>query len=116
MIRNLEATLQVAEELQQLGVALNIDDFGTGYSSLSRLHQLPIHALKIDRSFVQNLEKSQAAREIIGAVIALGKSLRLDVVAEGVETATQAAQLIDLGCRYGQGYLFYPPLPINRLS
>lgn len=115
MIRNLEATLQVAEELQQLGVALNIDDFGTGYSSLSRLHQLPIHALKIDRSFVQSLEQSQAAQEIIGAVIALGKSLRLDVVAEGVETATQAAQLIDLGCRYGQGYLFYPPLPIDCL-
>ncbi|WP_298976434.1 EAL domain-containing protein [uncultured Thermosynechococcus sp.] len=115
MIRNLEATLQVAKELQQLGVALNIDDFGTGYSSLSRLHQLPIHALKIDRSFVQSLENSQAAQEIIGAVIALGKSLRLDVVAEGVETATQAAQLINLGCRYGQGYLFYPPLPIERL-
>ncbi|MFN4065674.1 MAG: EAL domain-containing protein [Thermosynechococcus sp.] len=115
MIRNLEATLQVAEELQQLGVALNIDDFGTGYSSLSRLHQLPIHALKIDRSFVQSLEQSQAAQEIIGAVIALGKSLRLDVVAEGVETATQAAQLIDLGCRYGQGYCFYPPLPVDCL-
>ncbi len=115
MIRNLEATLQVAEELQQLGVALNIDDFGTGYSSLSRLHQLPIHALKIDRSFVQSLGQSQAAQEIIGAVIALGKSLHLDVVAEGVETVAQAAQLIDLGCVYGQGYLFYPPLPIDRL-
>ncbi|MFN4279665.1 EAL domain-containing protein [Thermosynechococcus sp.] len=115
MIRNLEATLQVAEKLQQLGVALNIDDFGTGYSSLSRLHQLPIHALKIDRSFVQSLEQSQAAQEIISAVIALGKSLHLDVVAEGVETATQAAQLIALGCLYGQGYLFYPPLPIDRL-
>jgi len=115
MIRNLEATLQVAEELQQLGVALNIDDFGTGYSSLSRLHQLPIHALKIDRSFVQSLEESRAAQEIIGAVIALGKSLRLDVVAEGVETAVQAAQLMDLGCLYGQGYFFYPPLPIDRL-
>ncbi|XFA72092.1 EAL domain-containing protein [Thermosynechococcaceae cyanobacterium Okahandja] len=115
MIRNLEATLTVAEHLQQLGVALNIDDFGTGYSSLSRLHQLPIYALKIDRSFVANLGSNPAAAEIIGAVVALGKSLNLGVVAEGVETPAQAEHLLALGCCYGQGYGFYPPMPLSCL-
>ncbi len=116
MIRNLEATLTVAEQLQQLGVALNIDDFGTGYSSLSRLHQLPIHALKIDRSFVANLGRNPAAAEIIGAVVALGKSLNLGVVAEGVETSAQVEKLQALGCRYGQGYGFYAPMPLGAIS
>jgi diguanylate cyclase (GGDEF)-like protein/PAS domain S-box-containing protein len=115
MIRNLEATLAVAEQLQQLGVALTIDDFGTGYSSLSRLHQLPIYALKIDRSFVVNLGHTAAAAEIIGAVVALGKSLNLGVVAEGVETPAQAEQLLALGCCCGQGYAFYPPMPLGDI-
>jgi EAL domain-containing protein (putative c-di-GMP-specific phosphodiesterase class I) len=97
--------------IKRLGVGLAIDDFGTGYSSLSYLRQLPLSVLKIDQSFVHDLETNPEDRTLAGSIIALGHSLGLGVVAEGVETVAQRDILIELGCRVAQGYLFSRPLP-----
>jgi diguanylate cyclase (GGDEF)-like protein len=101
--------------LAEIGVFLSIDDFGTGYSSLSYLRQLPAKQLKIDRSFVSDLEVSQDARAIVRAVIELAHALSLRVVAEGVETEGQRAILVDLGCDELQGFFFAKPMPANVL-
>ncbi len=92
------------------GVRLSMDDFGTGYSSLGYLRQLPVHQLKLDKSFVIDLESDAAARELASAVIRIGDSLKLAVVAEGVENEAQRCFLLSQGCRMGQGYLFSRPL------
>ena len=96
--------------LKTAGVQLVMDDFGTGYSSLSYLHKLPITGLKVDRSFVMRLEQSGPAAEAVRAIIALAKGLGLTVTAEGIETAAQRIQLLNLGCSHGQGYLFAKPM------
>lgn len=101
-------TIQL-ERLRKLGINLSLDDFGTGYSSLSYLHHLPINTLKVDRSFVENLGNHQD--KIVQTVITLAHGLDMDTVAEGVETAAQLAHLKTLGCEFGQGYLFSPPVP-----
>lgn len=115
MIHNLDITLRIAQQLQDLGVALNIDDFGIGYSSLSRLHSLPINALKIDRSFTLGLGEHQPSIDIVAAIIALGRSLKMEIIAEGVETLGQSEHLQKLGCTYGQGYFFYRPAPLDQI-
>ncbi|MGE8364290.1 sensor domain-containing protein [Cupriavidus sp.] len=92
------------------GVRLSMDDFGTGYSSLGYLRQLPVHQLKLDKSFVIDLESDAAARELASAVIRIGDSLKLAVVAEGVENEAQRQFLLSQGCHMGQGYLFSRPL------
>lgn len=98
------------------GVSLAMDDFGTGFSSLSHLHRLPIGELKLDRSFVYDLERDNTSRTLSRAVIGLGESLRLTVVAEGIETEGQRRILKQLGYHVGQGYLFSPPLPPDELE
>ena len=101
----------VLRKLRELGVKLHMDDFGTGYSSLSYLHQFPLDALKIDRSFVSSQGSAGIANpEIVHSVIALARNLGLEVIAEGIETEEQERQLRALGCTNGQGYRFARPL------
>ena len=111
-----ESTLRVFERLGRIGVRVSIDDFGTGYSSLSYLRQLRTSELKIDRSFVHDLETSADARAIVDAVVKLAHSLGLKVVAEGVETSGQRDVLKALNCDELQGYLFARPMPPTVMS
>lgn len=103
---------QTLKRIKALGVRLCIDDFGTGYSSLSRLHEFPIDTLKIDRSFVQRL--NQNSLETVQMIITLAHGLRMDVVAEGIETETELEILRQLGCEFGQGYWYAPPLDATQ--
>jgi diguanylate cyclase (GGDEF)-like protein len=112
-------TLQVAgklRRLKELGVRLALDDFGTGYSSLSYLRRFPIDVLKIDKSFVDGIATSAEDRAVAGAIIQLGQTLRLEVVAEGLETAEQVHVLRELSCPTGQGYHFGRPRPVDRIA
>jgi len=106
----IESALPLLGELRELGVGLAIDDFGTGYSSLSHLSALPIDTLKIDRSFVHRLRTGSNDAAVVQAVVVLGNSLGKSVVAEGIETPSQFAQLQSLGCEFGQGYHLSRPL------
>jgi diguanylate cyclase (GGDEF)-like protein/PAS domain S-box-containing protein len=96
--------------LRSFGVKLYIDDFGTGYSSLSYLHRLPVDALKIDRSFISEMDGGGERSEIVRTIVTLARTLRMDVAAEGIETAEQVTRLRALSCHYGQGFFFSEPL------
>ena len=109
-------TLNVLDDLRQLGILLSIDDFGTGYSSLSYLKHLPADTLKIDRSFIQDMPDDEDAVAIVTGIMALAHSLRLSVVAEGVETAAQQDTLTRLKCDSMQGYYFSKPLPAEVIE
>ena len=115
VMENAEAAATMLTQLRALGVELSIDDFGTGYSSLSYLHRFPINTLKIDRSFISQMHSTENA-EIVHTIITLARSLEMDVVAEGVETGEQLAQLRALGCDYAQGFYFSRPLPAADAS
>ena len=110
VMQNAEQIIDVLRKIKELGVRISIDDFGTGYSSLSYLHRLPIDTLKIDRSFVSTMEDGTENGEIVRTVIALAKALKLNVIAEGIESVHQLHQLRILGCEYGQGFLFSRPV------
>lgn len=99
------------EQLRQQGVRVSLDDFGTGFASLTHLQRLPVDEIKIDRSFVADLGRDRSGTAIVKSMIHLGQNMGVDVVAEGVETAAQAALLKEWGCRFAQGYYFYRPLP-----
>ena len=105
----------IFSELKALGVRLDIDDFGTGYSSLSRLQRFPVDTLKIDRSFISLVDTDVETAEIVRVIIMLARGLRLEVVAEGVETQAQADWLKDTGCEFAQGYLFSKPVPSEAI-
>ncbi len=111
LMERIDSALETLVRLHQLGVGLSVDDFGTGYSSLSYLSSLPIGSLKIDASFVRRLQANGKDSEIVRAVIQLGSALGKVVIAEGIETRTQADLLRELGCEMGQGYLLSHPLP-----
>ena len=102
--------IETMNAIRELGVGLSLDDFGTGYSSLSRLAHLPIRELKIDRSFMRDVETDPGARAIVTTVVRVGQSLQLTVVAEGVETDGQRKLLAELGCDVVQGFLYAPAL------
>ena len=111
-----ERTLPTLTAIAQLGVDLAVDDFGTGYSSLSYLKRFPLTALKIDQSFVRDLETDASDAALVRAIIAMAKSLRLRVIAEGVETEAQRTLLSRSGCREFQGYLFSPPVADEKFA
>ncbi|NIJ07669.1 PAS domain S-box-containing protein/diguanylate cyclase (GGDEF)-like protein [Sphingomonas vulcanisoli] len=110
-----ESVIAIFRRLRELGVGLAIDDFGTGYSSLRSIDRFPISEIKIDRSFTQDLRTSQTKRILVEAIVALGKALSARVVAEGIETVEQKEELKEMGCLFGQGYLFSHPLPAEEL-
>jgi len=116
LIANAEETEKVLTSLNRLGVSLHMDDFGTGYSSLNHLHHLPFDVLKIDRSFVQRMNAGQQPLQIVQTILELARVLGMDVVAEGIETEEQLQLLQQMGCRYGQGFLFSPPLPASEIE
>jgi EAL domain-containing protein (putative c-di-GMP-specific phosphodiesterase class I) len=103
-------------DLRAEGVELHVDDFGTGHSSLSSLHELPVDALKIDRSFVARMQSSQRSRELVGIMVTMGARFGLDVIAEGIETEDEAAALAELECPLVQGYLFSRPVPASEAT
>ncbi|MGC1215453.1 MAG: bifunctional diguanylate cyclase/phosphodiesterase, partial [Micromonospora sp.] len=114
-LSQLDVVDQVLSRLRESGVRLALDDFGTGYSSLSLLSRIPVHELKIDRSFVTAMDSSAEAAAVIRSTLDLGRSLDLAVVAEGVESEPQRRALWELGCIAGQGHLFARPLPAGTL-
>jgi diguanylate cyclase (GGDEF)-like protein/PAS domain S-box-containing protein len=114
LIERGEEAVAILNRIRAIGVRLSIDDFGTGYSSLSYLKRFPIDKLKIDQSFVRDITSNASAAEITSTIIAMGRSLKLSVLAEGVETPSQLAFLEHHGCDYYQGYLFSRPLPAEQ--
>jgi diguanylate cyclase (GGDEF)-like protein/PAS domain S-box-containing protein len=116
LMRDADEAVSVLHALRELGLHFEIDDFGTGYSSLSYLKRFPVETLKIDRSFVDELDQRSENAAIVRAIIGLGDSLGLSIIAEGVERPAQAARLQALGCHLAQGYLFGRPLPARLLG
>jgi EAL domain-containing protein (putative c-di-GMP-specific phosphodiesterase class I) len=110
-----EQALNIFRELKQLGVRISLDDFGTGYSSLSYFRKFPFDKVKIDRSFVSDLD-GFSSKEIVRSVLELSRSLGIAVVAEGVETTVQLNTLRELGCQLVQGYLVSRPQPVDKFA
>jgi diguanylate cyclase (GGDEF)-like protein/PAS domain S-box-containing protein len=115
MMQNADAAIRTLQQLRSLGVRISVDDFGTGYSSLSFLKRFPIDTMKVDQSFVRDVVDDDDDASIVRAIVAMGRSLRLKVVAEGIETASQLALLRSEGCHLGQGYHFSRPLEFEVL-
>lgn len=113
LMHDFEQTRDILMELTSLGVTIALDDFGTGYSSLSYLRQFPLNVLKIDRSFVIDMDTEQQAHDIVTAIVHLALSLELKIVAEGIETQSHFNGLKALGCHLGQGYFMCRPMPMN---
>lgn len=110
LMDNLEAATKILLALREKKIQLSIDDFGTGYSSLSYLHRFPVDTLKIDRSFIEQMQSNQGNSAIVKTIVALAHALNMDVIAEGIETTSQLTQLKLLKCEHGQGYYFSKPL------
>lgn len=110
LMADVETNLRILRRLADLGLRVAVDDFGTGYSSLAQLTRLPVNVLKIDRAFVDGIEKNEESRTIVRAVMGIGRSLGLKLVAEGVETGAQHRELCTYGCDLIQGYYFHRPL------
>ncbi len=114
IMEDVEKSLVVLSEIKQRYIALGIDDFGTGYSSLSYLHQFPFDTLKVDRSFVVEMEKDEKNKQIIETIVTLAHTLHKQVIVEGIETKEQLDQIKQLGCEFGQGDYFAKPLPAEE--
>jgi EAL domain-containing protein (putative c-di-GMP-specific phosphodiesterase class I) len=116
VLQEADQVIEKMHRLRGLGLSFSIDDFGTGYSSLSYLQRLPLRELKIDKTFVQDLASNTASEAIVRAIVALGKSMHIEVLAEGVETEVQKERLSALGCERMQGYLFARPVELAALE
>ncbi|NRR31783.1 EAL domain-containing protein [Oxalobacteraceae bacterium] len=116
LLKDVQGTIEKMMRLKAVGVGFALDDFGTGYSSLSYLHRLPLDQLKIDRSFIRDAFEDGQGVAIVRIIVALGKALRMAVLAEGVETEQQFALIVTEGCQAYQGYLFSKPLPADALA
>jgi EAL domain-containing protein (putative c-di-GMP-specific phosphodiesterase class I) len=116
IMRDAEETRRRLELLKGTGVKLAVDDFGTGYSSMSYLKRFPLDTLKIDRIFIKDLSVSAVDADIVKAIIALAKSLRLTTIAEGVEDDAQRAMLAKLGCDWCQGFLVSPAVAASEIA
>lgn len=108
--------MEFLHRVADVGIAVAVDDFGTGYSNLANLKQFHVDKLKIDQSFIRDLEHNQISRQIVQAVISMAHNMELNVLAEGVETEGQLALLREMGCDYGQGFLLSRPVPIDKLK
>ena len=115
IMRDNEATIGILQRLRDMGITLSIDDFGTGFSSLSYLRRFPLDEIKIDRTFVHEMTKDEGAAGVVRGIIELAHSLKLQVIAEGVETTEQIKRLMDLKCDRAQGYLISRPIPSAKL-
>ena len=116
MISDIENTKIKMDALRNLGIGLSVDDFGTGYSSLVYLKKLPLNQLKIDRGFVRDIETDNNDRTIVETIIAMAQHLKLNVIAEGVETEHQLSFLRDIGCNGFQGYYFSKPVSASQFT
>jgi EAL domain-containing protein (putative c-di-GMP-specific phosphodiesterase class I) len=116
LLTDAATALEVLGGLRRLGVSLLMDDFGTGYSSLHHLHSLPFDVLKIDRSFIARITEGDQPLQIVRTIVELARVMGMDVVAEGIETREQYNLLRQLGCRYGQGFLFASPAPAETIG
>jgi EAL domain-containing protein (putative c-di-GMP-specific phosphodiesterase class I) len=116
VMNNPDASIEKLKKISEIGIELAIDDFGTGYSSLAYLKKMPLNKLKIDRSFVKDLPEDEEDAAITKAIIALGKSLNLKLIAEGVETQGQRDFLAAQGCDSIQGYFYAMPLPAEEIT
>ncbi|MDY0292715.1 MAG: EAL domain-containing protein [Desulfuromonadaceae bacterium] len=116
LMDDIEDSISVMEQITQLGIQLSIDDFGTGYSSLAYLKKFPITYLKIDRSFVRDVTHNRDDAAIATAIADLARNMKLEVIAEGIETEEQRDFLRDTNCKYGQGFWFSPPLPADQIA
>jgi EAL domain-containing protein (putative c-di-GMP-specific phosphodiesterase class I) len=112
-MRNVEDTVRRLTEIKALGVRIAIDDFGTGYSSLAHLQRFPVDALKIDRSFISQLQHNKEGETLIHTLVQLGKALSIETFAEGIEDQQELALLQDEDCDTGQGFLFARPLDVD---
>jgi len=116
LVNNIEDTIASMIKLKKIGIKFSLDDFGTGYSSLQYLKRLPLNQLKIDQSFVRDINTNGSDQTIVRTIIAMAQSLNLDVIAEGVETQAQQQRLFNKGCTRYQGYLFGKPVPIVQFE
>ena len=116
LVSNIEELAEKMHALKRMGVSLSLDDFGTGYSSLSLLKRLPLDQLKIDRSFIKDIPNAAQDASVVVSIITLGEGLSLEIIAEGVEYATQKDYLASIGCHTYQGYLFSKPLPLDEFE
>ena len=116
VMENVDEAIAILDTLKALNIKLSIDDFGTGFSSFSYLHRFPLDTLKIDRSFVSNMSKSQKNLDIVTTIVLLAHKLGMDIVAEGIEQEVEKKTLQALNCEYAQGYFFAKPLPVEQIN
>lgn len=115
-IENLDRTSKIIEKMKSQGISIALDDFGTGYSSFSYLHKLSLNKLKIDKSFISNLNNDLKQQVLVDSMISFSKKLGIQVIAEGIETSEQYEWLKKHNCDYGQGYLFSKAIPLDKLK